>query len=319
MSKRPRVSVIIPSFNREATLKQSVASVLRQTYEEFELIVVDDCSDDRTSEVLSQICDSRMKVITHDRNRGGSAARNTGIRAAQAEYVAFQDSDDEWLPTKLQKQMAVLENAGPTTIGVYCGMLVLGTVMGDPADSVGVRYLPAPDIPVPLEGNIHASLLRARSFISTQTFVVRRDLLIRSGGFDESLKALQDWDCFIRVAAHGQISFVKEPLVLQRFSANSLTRSTRNRVLAMSVILEKYEEDFRKIPRTLSQHYDVLAGGYRRLGEFSTAAKYYFRSLRLYPSRLGVWLKVAYTLVQHAYRAIADRQGAIDKKKSRYG
>lgn len=304
MSKHPRVSVIIPSYNREATLERSVASVLRQTYEDFELIVVDDCSEDRTLEVLSQICDSRMKVITHERNRGTSAARNTGIRAAEGEYVAFQDSDDEWLPTKLEQQITVLENAGPPTIGVYCGMLVLGTVMGEPADSVAVRYLPAPEIPVPLEGSIRTSLLRARSFISTQTFVVRRDVLILSGGFDESLKALVDWDLAIRIAAQGQLAFVKEPLVIQRFSTNSLTRSSRNRVLAMSVILEKYHEDFREIPRTLSGHYDVLAGGYRRLGEFSAAARYYFRSLRLDPSRLRTWWKLGYSFVRHAFESI---------------
>lgn len=303
----PQVSVIIPTYNREFSLRQSVESVLRQTFADIEVIVVDDCSEDATSDVLSQICDSRLRVLTHDRNRGGSAARNTGIRAARGKYVAFQDSDDEWLPTKLEKQIAALETSSPDSIGVYCGMVVVGAVESDAADSVLVRYLPAPRIRVPLEGELEASLLRARSFISTQTFVARRDVLIACGAFDESLAALQDWDCFIRLAAHGPIAFVKEPLVIQRFSPNSLTRSARNRVDAMSRILAKYQDQFRRVPAVLAEHYYVLGGGYRRLGDQSAATEYYILSFKLAPWQTKTLLLLVYTVLQRTVSCIVNR------------
>ncbi|MGB3624622.1 MAG: glycosyltransferase family 2 protein, partial [Henriciella sp.] len=100
------VSVVIPTYNRARTLRRAVESVLRQSYTNLELIVVDDASTDDTKAVLSSINDPRMRVITYEFNRGCAAARNIGARDARGEYLAFQDSDDEWLADKLSKQVA---------------------------------------------------------------------------------------------------------------------------------------------------------------------------------------------------------------------
>src|SRR5688572_2890462 len=92
----PRVSVVIPVFNRPLAVLQAIESVLAQTVQDFELIVVDDGSDDGTPDTLAGLTDPRIRIVRHPQRRGGSAARNTGIRAAAADYVAFLDSDDEW-------------------------------------------------------------------------------------------------------------------------------------------------------------------------------------------------------------------------------
>src|SRR5258705_13939604 len=103
-----QVSVVIPTHNRSEFLRSAIASVLGQTYQDFELIVVDDASTDSTAEVVVSFNDSRIKFIRHQTNQGGSAARNTGIRASKCDYIAFLDDDDEWSPRKLSKQVEVL-------------------------------------------------------------------------------------------------------------------------------------------------------------------------------------------------------------------
>ena len=111
-SLSPKVSVVIPVFNRPAAVRRAIESVLAQTCQDFEIIVVDDGSTDETPAVVAGLADPRMTLIQHEGNRGGSAARNTGLRAASAEYVAFLDSDDEWLPRKLERQLEVFQPVG---------------------------------------------------------------------------------------------------------------------------------------------------------------------------------------------------------------
>ncbi|MGC8603005.1 MAG: glycosyltransferase family 2 protein, partial [Desulfomonilaceae bacterium] len=106
------VSVIIPTYNRAHLIERAVNSVLEQTYDKLEIIVVDDGSTDNTGNVLSQLQDgdSRVRYIRHETNKGSQSARNTGIRNARGDYVAFLDSDDEWLPYKLEKQIPLFQN-----------------------------------------------------------------------------------------------------------------------------------------------------------------------------------------------------------------
>src|SRR5262245_51722410 len=115
----PKVTVVIPVFNRAQAVQRAVASVLAQTCQDFEIIVVDDGSTDSTPAVVAALSDPRLTLIRHERNRGGSAARNTGYRAGSAPFVAFLDSDDEWLPTKLERQLEVFDNADDTLGLVY--------------------------------------------------------------------------------------------------------------------------------------------------------------------------------------------------------
>ena len=128
MSVAPPVSVVIPAYNRVDSIRVAVESVLRQSWTDFELLVVDDGSTDGTREAVRAIPDPRLRLIETPRNMGASAARNLGIEEARGDWVAFQDSDDEWLPLKLEKQMARLQAPGaPAYVAVYCGMIVLGS------------------------------------------------------------------------------------------------------------------------------------------------------------------------------------------------
>lgn len=272
----PRVSVVIAAFNREDSVRAAVDSVLEQTYPDLELIVVDDGSSDGTIAALEAISDPRLTVIASGENRGVSAARNRGIEAARGHWVAFHDSDDIWRPEKLAKQMADLDAPGADFVAGYCGMEI--------EHANPPRYVPDPAIPH-RSGDIMPSLI-SQSFISTQTLIVRRDQLDRHGGFDEDLKALVDWELMLRIAPEGLVALVDEPLVLQRFSDNSITRNSARRVAARAHLVEKHEAQIANYTGALARHFHALAGGYRMAGDLDQARAYAARAIAAAPTNL---------------------------------
>ncbi|PFG38849.1 glycosyltransferase involved in cell wall biosynthesis [Georgenia soli] len=299
---RPAVSVVIASYNRAATIEQAVASVLRQTFTDLEVVVVDDGSTDDTVARVRSIEDPRVRVLTSSTNAGVSAARNRGIAESTGEWVAFQDSDDEWLPTKLEKQLARLapcgaaddgHHASPAYVGSYCGMLVLGGLQSEDGARMRVQYVPESRLGH-LDGEILPTLLRT-SVISTQTMIARRDLLLRVGGFDEELRSLVDWDLAIRLARLGPWAFVDEPLVLQRFSHNSLTHDVQRRLRSTIRVVGKNRDLLGARPAVLAEHYRTIAGAYRRLGQYAQAREYLRGALALRPADGALWAAAALT------------------------
>jgi glycosyltransferase involved in cell wall biosynthesis len=295
-NRLPRVSVVMPAWNRADTILMAVESVLRQSFTDFELLVVDDGSTDGTMEALAEVTDPRLQRLTNPRNMGPSAARNTGIRAAQADWVAFQDSDDEWLPEKLGKQMAKLATAGPEVVACYTGMIIVGQADRQGMDGrTAVSYIPGPG-EQSVEGRLHGALL-ARSFVSTQMFMARRSTLLDLGGFDESLPALEDWDCVIRLSKRGEFSFVDEPLVIQRFSQNSLTRSSLKRLQSRIIILRKNYKDLTTVPHILAKHHIAISGEQRRIGDLAAARSSLVDACRAQPMSAAVWSRMIWTIV----------------------
>jgi glycosyltransferase involved in cell wall biosynthesis len=287
----PRVSVVLPAWNREGSIRAAVNSVLNQTFADLELLVVDDGSTDNTMAMLDDIADPRLRRLASPGNRGASAARNIGIRAAVGDWVAFQDSDDEWLPQKLEMQIARLGAGGPGVVVCYTGMMIVG--QADPQGKAGrttVTYIPGPEIPV-LEGELHETLL-GQSFISTQMFMARRTTLLEIDGFDETLPSLVDWDCLIRLSRHGQFLFVDQPLVLQRFSDNSLTKSRSKRLQSRIRIVAKHHQSLAAHPRLLARHYIAIAGDQRRTGDMPAARASLVAAIKESPFSLAVWSRM---------------------------
>lgn len=304
LDSQPAVSVVMPAWNRVGSIRMAVESVLRQTFTDFELLVVDDGSTDGTMDALAGITDPRLRCLANPHNMGPSAARNTGIRAARGDWVAFQDSDDEWLPRKLEMQMARLAEAGPEVVACYTGMGIVGLpqpelalpdrlhpdrAQSDRNRRTTLRYIPGPKEPK-VEGALREALL-ARSFISTQMLMARRSTLLKIGGFDEGLPALVDWDCVIRLSEHGTFAFVDAPLVLQYFSDNSITHSNAKRMQARTLILEKHQAALSAYPQVLAAHHVAIAGEQRRLGDIAGARVSIAAARRLCPGSAGIWLR----------------------------
>lgn len=196
-----RVSVVIPVRNRAVALRRAIDSVLAQTVQDFEIIVVDDASTDGTPESIASYRDPRIKSIRHERNRGGGIARNTGIRASSSPFVAFLDSDDEWLPTKLEKQLACFERSGKNVALVYSG--------AERVHSDGTIEVHVPR----RDDNLSRTLLTDNVIGETSVGMVRRSALEAIGGFDEELPAAQDMDLWLRLCERYGADFVPEALV----------------------------------------------------------------------------------------------------------
>lgn len=195
-----RVAVVIPVYNRRASVRRAIESVLAQTHQNFEVIVVDDASTDGTAAAVAAIADPRIRVIRHERNRGGSAARNTGVRASSARYVAFLDSDDEWHPAKLARQLERFacsrDHPGLVYVGSEC-------VFSDGSVS---RRVPRH------HDDLARALLISNVVGGASVGMVRRDVLDTLGGFDESLPSSQDLDLWLRVSERFGVAFVPDML-----------------------------------------------------------------------------------------------------------
>lgn len=201
------VSIVVPTYNREHVIERALRSILKQTYSAYEVIVVDDGSRDQTESVVSGLQDSRIRYIALDKNQGVAHARNVGIQAAKYDYIAFLDSDDEWLPDKLELQMEKMQHSSEEFGMVYCRM---GGLRRDgkgrfvcPYQGYGKEVL---------EGNLFNRLL-LQNVIGTPSMIVRRECLEQAGGFKETLHCLEDWELILRIAKHWKIGFVDKVLV----------------------------------------------------------------------------------------------------------
>ncbi len=263
----PHVTVVIPCYNRADTVAEAVETVLSQDYPSFDVIAVDDNSTDATLDVLSRMDDPRLRVVTNPGPRGPCSTRNHGAALSNSPWIAFQDSDDIWLPGKLMRQMA--EVSGTDAVAVYCGMVVKDDAT---ASSPVLRRYPGADI-THVSGDIMPSLA-FKSFISTQTVIIRRDVFEAVGGFDETFQALVDWELMLRVAQQGNVAFVDDDLVIQRLSGNSITRTPRKRVMAQEMVLAKHADMLAGYKGALAFHHRRLAGGHRIGRQFAQASKH---------------------------------------------
>lgn len=204
------ISVVIPARNASATLGRAIDSVLAQTLPPHEIIVVDDGSTDETSTVASAF--AAVKLIRLNEARGAAAARNTGIRAAQGEWVAFLDADDEWLAEKLRMQAARIE---PGQSMAFCASEEFGPDGSSLGDTFRGR-------PVCASADAWKSLLKT-NFVATPTVMAPRALLLQLGGFNEKLPLGEDQDMWIRLALAGRLTYVPERLVRIHVQPKSLS------------------------------------------------------------------------------------------------
>ena len=274
----PAVTVIIPTFNRAHFIGRAIQSVLNQTYHDFELIIVDDGSTDETEEIVQGFNDSRVSFIRHSRNSGAAAARNTGIKAARGKYIAFQDSDVEWLPQKLERQMEVFELDGRNRLGlVLCDIIAVS--------SKGERILK----PRMHKLNYEDLLYPAAHGVGTEAFLLKRDLTAPELHFDERLPALQDWELLFRISRVCYFGYVAEPLVRSYRHDGPHIHTARNVLEAHFKVRGKYAVELQARPKALSFSHWQIALNYYRLGQIDDVRLHLKAAIGAYP-----WHPVAY-------------------------
>ena len=226
----PTVSVIVPAYNAMTYLPETIANLLEQTYTDFEVVVVNDCSTDNIEEWVTQISDSRVRLVSQE-NKGLATARNTGIKASQGEYLAFLDADDLWESTKLAKQVQVLDSH-PEVGLVYSWVTYIAQEGKTTGRTVSYQA----------EGDVWRELVQKNLIECGSVPMVRLSCLEKVGLFDEQLSYLnvgEDWDMWLRIAARYPFKVIKEPLVYYRQLSGSASKNCEQVAKSFRAVIEK--------------------------------------------------------------------------------
>jgi glycosyltransferase involved in cell wall biosynthesis len=205
------VSVIVAAYNAETTILETIQSIQKQTFSNFELIVINDGSTDRTLELLSTIEEPRLRVFSY-KNGGLPVARNRGIVRAAGEYITFIDADDLWTPDKLELQLAALQQCPEAGVAYSWTAFI-----NEKGKLLYARK------PLFIEGNIYSKLLVENFISSGSNILVRKQFIEAVGKFDPSLKSVEDWDYYLRLAAQCPFVLVPKYQILYRQSSRSMT------------------------------------------------------------------------------------------------
>jgi glycosyltransferase involved in cell wall biosynthesis len=289
------VAVIVPCHNAASYLPRALDSVLAQTYSHFRLCVVDDGSTDETAKILRRYADYVSCV--RQQRAGVAAARNRGISVSKGRYIAFLDADDYWLPTKLERQIELLEqNPG---FGLVCSDCE--TIEG--GKSIGAYFL---NRRVPKAGKLF-ELLTRECFVFTPTVVVRRACVQEVGLFNESLEVSEDFDLWLRISARWDVAVVPEVLAVREKRPEGLSLSTSpERYLENGIAaLENVKlacgglslKQARALQKAIAQRYYVY-GSYRlAAGHRLESRTKFVKAMRLWPAHWRAWIKYGLTFL----------------------
>lgn len=275
MNSNPEVSVIIPTYNRAASIGDSVTSVLNQTFQDFEIIIVNDGSTDETEKSVSEFSDTRIKLISHESNKGAAAARNTGIIASQGNLIAFLDSDDRWLPEKLQIQIDYLKISpenGSCSTGYYKYQSPIGFIAS---------------YPINLESDCLKHLLTTMDLSFGTTLLVRKDCFEKTGLFDANFPRHEDWDWVLRYIKYYKHHVIQQPLVeIVRSSGVDPEKIEKANML----LLEKHRDQFYQFGnrygrRVESKRWIEVAQAYFKARKTGKGIKFLWKAFKLDPGQ----------------------------------
>lgn len=231
------VSVVIPVYNRENTIKRAIDSVLCQTYANLEIIIVDDGSTDNTVEIVKGYEDRRIRLVCQKENGGANKARNIGIANSRGEYIAFQDSDDEWFQDKLRTQIEYMELQG--CMACYCPYNL--------CERDSMRTIPGDFSNLDKYQRGLREILAEYNVVGTPTLLIKRDVLKLLGGeyFDEQLPRMQDYDFVVRLVQICRVGYINKPLMNAYRTGTSISRNFGAMYAAASMLLEKHKGFFK--------------------------------------------------------------------------
>jgi glycosyltransferase involved in cell wall biosynthesis len=292
MNNSPLVSIVIPTYNHAPMLQRALTTVVEQTYQNWNAIVVNNYSTDNTLEVIAEFNDPRIQCINFRNNGVIGASRNEGITLATGEYVAFLDSDDTWFPTKIEKCVAFLENGSDLVCHAEYWI-------DESGKSRLVSYGPS-------EAATHHNLIYKGNRISTSATMVRATLLKEVNGFDVSpeLISTEDYDLWIRLAARSnKFAFIDEPLGEYHRHDNNVSANIEKHLAAELALLSKhfsanarYKNVIARRRRTALAYYGA-GRSLHRTSKYFLALKKYARSLIIWPISLRLYAAVGLSLM----------------------
>lgn len=286
----PKVSVVIPTHNRPELLKRAVDSVLAQTYQDFEIIVIDDGTEKRADSTMDKTLDKRIIYIKNEKSVGAPASRNIGIKRASGEFIALLDDDDEWYPQKLEKQLHIFDKFGEEVGLVYCGVEIVIEKGGQVVER---------NNPFPNQVLNSFNLLLRRNFIFNVTIMARRRLLLENL-FDEKFPKNQEWDLVLRLAKVTKFVGMSERLVKVHSLADDKHLGGRanigNIIKGNEMIVEKYYTDYKRNKEALAYRYFQNGLLRRDNNDFTGAIKDFIKAWKVRPFKL-IYPKHLFTII----------------------
>lgn len=298
------VSIVLPTYNSAGTLDRSVTSVLNQTFKDFELIVIDDGSTDDTDAVLGKFTGLDSIRLISTVHRGCAAARNTGIAASKGALIAFQDSDDEWLPTKLEKAVALLRGTGHETGVFYSNMTMIGldgSVTDFPSPRVRKGVLISDDT---LDYQVFC--------IGIQSAVVKQECFGKIGLFDVALSRLIDLDLLTRLSDAFEFVHSTEPLV-NFYVGDGISADAKALVDARRYLIEKYRLRLDEKSHYLARQYLLLAAALCEAGESFQGLAMALRGMLIAPWQPRILSEVLRTFTRVGSTTLAGILPAVRK------
>lgn len=238
------ISVVMPTYNRAKTIERAVYSILNQTYQDFEIIIIDDNSNDNTEQIIKEINDERIRYIKNSVNKGANESRNIGVREAKGDFIAFQDSDDEWVKNKLELQIIALEKTNSD---------VVASGFFRYEDDGTVSTIPEKEI----KDEEIATKIMFGNFISTQTVLGKKVCFIDEE-FDPSFPRMQDWELMIRISRKYKVHYMNTQLANVYIQGNSISKDNAKGIKALNMILDKYKDFYSNNPKAKSWMYYEL-------------------------------------------------------------
>lgn len=289
----PLISVVLPTYNRKTLLPRAIKSVLDQTYKYLELIIIDDGSTDNTKDIVKGFSDKRIRYHKEKHNKGGSVARNIGIKLAKGELISFQDSDDEWLPEKLERQVRKFSEVGDDVGVIYCGY-----------ESVFERTNEVVSRSIPEEkGNVYNRMLIG-CITGMLTVTVRDTCFQKVGIFDETLPCFEDWDLWLRISKYYKFDYVPDILAKAYIHGKQLSTNLKIKIKGKEMILEKYREELIKFPSFYKKFLVGLYLQHAMVGDIK-GRKHLIVVIKLYPFYLKGYVHLCFSLfIPWIYRKV---------------
>lgn len=301
MTGEKTVSVILPTYGRPEYLEEAVRSVEKQTYPSVELVVVDDCSPEPVAPLLADAPTGSLDVtvVRHDRNRGASAARNTGFEEASGEYIAFIDDDDVWSETKLERQVEAAESAAPAVGAVYTGQRYVRD-----GETTNVRCPTT-------SGDVTAAILRGEPLNPFSCMMVDAAVVEATGGLDVRFPSWQDREWYLRVSRHCEFAAIPEPLVVRRMGHDQISGDYETRRdVSYPLFLNKHRQlaiEYGCEDEFVAYLSRSLAGAALANGRYAAAARHLLTSLRHRPTYGAAWKTMAATVGGPVTHTLAKR------------
>jgi len=296
----PKVSTIIPCFNGEKYISEAIESVLNQTYENIQIVIVNDGSTDNSEKIINQyLCNNRTIYIKHTKNRGIPSARNTGIRASDGELIAFLDQDDIWLPDKIEKQQHYLNEINDTNIGLIFSDLLYGE-----GENYFQREWPKKIIPENINripNNVAFEHLYLNNFIPMISVIITKTCLETVGLLDEKIRGgADDYELFLRISAKYGIRYLDTPLAVKRLHSENFSDIERLNIDQL-YITEKITTLYPHLKllqkKKYASIYNSLGSYYLSIHDCKNAKDYLKKAIYHKPAKATYWYKLLESLI----------------------